>query len=75
MYKTIEQIHCDYNGQWIFMINCEEGAYGSVVGGEVVLHSENRDEVIRGMEIFDHEPSVTYFRYAGQIPEEISVIL
>jgi len=75
MYKTIGQIHQEFSGQWIFMINCREGDYGSVVGGEVVLHSENRDVVIRGMEKYDHEPSITYFRYAGQIPEGVSVIL
>ena len=75
MYKTMEQIHSEYNGQWIFMINCEKSEYGSVAGGEVVLHSEKRDVVIRGMEEYDYETSVTYFRYAGKIPEEISVIL
>ena len=75
MYKKIEQIHQEYNGQWVFMINCEEGMYGAVTGGVVVLHSENRDVVIRGMEKYVHEPSVTYFRYAGQIPEGVSVIL
>ena len=69
MFKTIEQIHNEYGGQWIFMVNCEEDSYGSVAGGEVVLHSENRDVVIRGMEKFDFEPSVTYFRYAGQVPK------
>ena len=58
-----------------FMINCEEGEHGSVAGGEVVLHNENRDIVIRGMEKYDYEPSVTYFRYVGKIPEGISVIL
>ena len=75
MYKTIEQVHKEYDGQWVFMINCEEGEHGSVAGGEVVLHNENRDMVIRGMEKYDYEPSVTYFRYAGKIPEGISVIL
>ena len=75
MYKTIEQVHEEYDGQWVFLINCEEGEYGSVAGGEVVLHSENRDYVIREMEKYDYEPSVTYFRYAGRIPEGISVIL
>ena len=75
MYMTIEQIHKKYDGQWIFLINCTEGKHGSVVGGEVVLHSENRDYVIREMEKYDYEPSMTYFRYAGKIPEGISVIL
>ena len=75
MYKQIEQVHKDYDGQWVFMINCIEGKHGSIIGGEVVLHNENRDVVIRGMERYDHEPSMTYFRYAGRIPEGISVIL
>ena len=75
MYKIIKQIHEEYNGQWVFLINCKEGKHGSVAGGEVVLHSENRDKVIREMEKYDYEPSMTYFRYAGKIPEGISVIL
>ncbi len=75
MYKTIEEIHQQYDGQWIFMINCTENENGTVIGGEVVLHSENRDNVIRNMEMYDYEPSMTYFRYAGKIPEGVSVIL
>ena len=75
MYRTMAQIHSEYDGQWVFLINCREGAYGSVAGGEVVLHNENRDVVIRGMKKYDNEKSVSYFRYAGEIPEEISVVL
>ena len=75
MYKSIEQIHEEFNGQWVFLIHCKEGKYGSIAGGEVVLHSENRDFVIREMENFDYEPSMTYFRYAGQIPKGVSVLL
>jgi len=75
MFKAIEDIHREFDGQWVFMINCKKGQRGSVVGGEVVLHSENRDVVIRGMDKYDHEPSYTYFRYAGKIPEGISVVL
>ena len=37
MYKTIEQIHHEYDGQWVFLINCTEGEHNSVAGGEVVL--------------------------------------
>ena len=75
MYEKIENIHKEYGGQWIFMINCAEGANGSIEGGEVVLHSENRDIVIRGMDEYDYEPSMTYFRYAGRIPEGASIVL
>jgi len=75
MYKTIEQIHQDYDGQWVFMINCKKGSRNAIAGGEVILHNENRDAVIRGMEQYDYEPSLTYFRYAGKIPKGVSVIL
>jgi len=75
MFMTIDQVNEEFNGQWVYMINCEEGVYGSVAGGEVVLHSENRDVVIRGMEEYDYEPSITYFRYAGNIPEGVSIVL
>ena len=75
MYQTIEQVHNDYDGQWVFMIGCKKGTRNSVIGGEVVLHSENRDVVIRGMENYGDEPSMTYFRYAGRIPEGMSVVL
>ena len=75
MYQTIEQVHKDFDGQWVFMINCQKGIRNSIAGGEVVLHSENRDVVIRGMDKYDYEPSLTYFRYAGRIPEGMSVVL
>ena len=75
MFKNIAQVHTEYDGQWVFMINCTEGEHGSVTGGEVVLHNKNRDFVFQGMEKYDYEPSMTYFTYAGRIPEEISVIL
>ena len=75
MFMSIEDIHRKFGGQWVFMINCIKGHRGSVVGGEVVLHSENRDVVIRAMDQYDHEPSYTYFRYAGRIPEGVSVVL
>ena len=52
MYKTIEQIHHEYDGQWVFLINCTEGEHNSVAGGEVVLSSERRDKVLREMTQF-----------------------
>ena len=75
MYKTITQIHSEYDGQWVFLVNCKEDEYGSVASGEVAVHSRDRDAVVREMEKYDHEPSMTYFRYAGKIPAEVSVIL
>ena len=75
MYKTIEQIHQEYDGQWVFLINCLIGEFNSVVGGEVVLSSERRDKVLREMERYIDEKSDTLIFYAGKIPEGVSVLL
>jgi len=75
MYKTIEQIHHEYDGQWVFLINCNEGKYNSIEGGEVVISSERRDKVLREMSEYRHEKSDTLIFYAGKIPEEVNVLL
>ena len=70
MYKTIEQIHREYDGQWFFLIHCKEGENNSVAGGEVAISSERRDKVLREMQQYRHEKSDTFIFYAGKIPEE-----
>ena len=74
MYKTMEQIQKDYDGQWVFMINCVEDDYGSTAGGEVVLHSENRANVIRKMKEADNRTSTTFVGYIGKIPSGVALI-
>ena len=75
MYKTIEQIHKEYDGKWVFLINCVEGEYHSIAGGEVALSSERRDKVLREMDQYRHEKSDTLIFYAGKLPEGVSVLL
>ena len=75
MRMDMDAIHEEYNGEWVFMINCTEDENGTITGGEVVLHSENRNTVFRKMEKYDYEKSLTYVRYAGKIPEGVSVLL
>ena len=75
MYKTIKQIHREYDGHWVFLINCKEGEHHSIEGGEVVLSSERRDKVLREMARYKQEESDTLVFYAGKIPEGVSVLL
>lgn len=75
MYLSMEEIHEKFDGQWVYLINCKEEEYGDTIGGEVVLHSERRDKVIREMSKYYGEKSITLIAYAGKIPEEVSVIL
>lgn len=74
MYKTIEQINDEYDGQWVFMIDCTKDEYHSISGGVVVLNSESRDVVYRKMNQYFNHPSLTSVRYAGRIPEGVYLI-
>jgi len=74
MYKTIEQIEKNYNGQWVFMINCIQNEKGRILGGEVVLNSENRNNVIRQMKEADNKISLTSIRYVGNVPEGVAFL-
>jgi len=76
MFLSKEEINNKFDGEWIYAIDCEEDDAGVILGGNVVLHSRNRDDVIRAMPEFENNTeTLTYFRYAGKIPEEISIIL
>ena len=74
MYKTMEQIQKDYDGQWVFMINCAENERGSVIGGEVVLNSESRANVIRKMKEADNGIGLSSIRYVGRVPEGVAYL-
>ena len=74
MYKTMEQIERDYNGQWVFMVNCKRSHRGSIIGGEVVLHSESRAKVVRSMSKADNGDSLTFIGYVGSVPEGVAYL-
>jgi len=71
MYKTIDDIHLEYDGQWVYVTNLKENERGTVIGGTVSAHSENRDKVLMKIRPEDG----IYVMYAGKIPDGISVIL
>ena len=76
IYLSLTDINVQYDGEWIYAIDCQEDDVGTILGGKVVLHSRNRDDVIRGMFKRNEEnPATTLFRYAGRIPEEVSLLL
>jgi len=52
VFKTLEEIHQAYDGQWIFLINCALGEHNSTLGREVVISSERRDKALREMEYY-----------------------
>jgi len=71
MYRPIEQIHQEYDGQWVYLTGLKVNERGTVIGGEVSAHSESRDNVVMKIRPEDG----IYVMYAGKIPEGVSVIL
>ena len=71
MYKSIEGIHTEYDGQWVYLTDLKVSERGTVIGGEVSAHRESRDSVV--MQVLPEKG--VYVMYAGKIPEGVSVIL
>jgi len=69
MYKTMEEINKEYDGQWVFMINCTQKKNGTILGGVVVLNSESRAKVVRNMREADNGDSLTFIGYVGRAPK------
>ena len=71
MYKSIEEIHLEYDGQWVYLIDLHVNERGTVIGGEVAAHSESCDNVVMKIK----PGKGVYVLFAGSIPAEVSVIL
>lgn len=72
---SIEQVNEQYDGEWVFLIDCTTDKDGNVLGGEVAIHSKSRDEVFRGMQKYKKVDTLFSIRYAGKLPEGVEVIL
>ena len=75
MYKSIAQIEKEYDGQWVFMINCQTDERQSVVGGEVAFYDKSMNTVLRHLKHSNTSGNSTYVRYVGNLPEGVSVML
>ena len=75
MYKTIEQIEKEYDGQWILMVNCQKDKLNSIAGGEVVFHDKSMNEVLSNMKLYKEKGFSAYVRYIGVLPEGVALVL
>ena len=73
--ELIEIINQKYDGNWIYMIDCEKDDAGTIIRGKVVLSNESRDNVLRRIGEFEDNTSLSSFRYAGKIPEGVHLLL
>ncbi len=70
---TIEQIESQFASEWVLIENPKTDETLRVLGGRVLYHSKDRDEVYR--KAVSLRPKRSAVIYTGEIPEETAVVL
>lgn len=73
-YLTMAEIEAKYPNEWVLLDTVKFGRYQQVLGGVVVAHSANRDEVDQRMVEYPGNTTIA-FHYTGKPdPEEILLL-
>jgi len=70
---TIEEIEARFDSEWVLIEDPQTDEKLKVLGGRVLHHSRDRDEVYR--KAVSLRPQRSAIVYTGEIPEETAVVL
>jgi hypothetical protein len=70
---TIEEIESQFDSEWVLIEDPRTDEGLKVLGGRVLHHSKDRDEVYR--KAVSLRPKRSALIYTGEIPEETAVVL
>jgi hypothetical protein len=70
---TISEIEAQFESEWVLVGDPETNEALEVVGGNVLWHSKDRDEVYR--KAIELKPRHSAFLYTGVIPKDSAIIL
>jgi hypothetical protein len=70
---TFEEIQRNYDGEWVLIAYTETDENLQVIKGEVIAHSNNKEEIYQALESAQDRPLA--IEYMGQVPEDIAFIL
>lgn len=70
---TIEEIESQFDSEWVLIEDPKTDEGLTVLGGRVVHHSKDRDEVYR--KAVSLRPKRSALIYTGEIPEDTAVVL
>jgi len=70
---TIEEIESQFDSEWVLIEDPTTDEHLKILGGRVLYHSKDRDEVYR--KAVSLRPKRSAVVYAGEIPEETVVVL
>ena len=70
---TIEEIESEFDSEWVLIEDPKTDENLKVLGGRVLHHSKDRDEVYR--KAVSLRPKRSAVIYTGGIPEDTAVVL
>jgi hypothetical protein len=70
---TIEEIETRFESEWVLIEDPKTDEALKILGGRVIHHSKDREEVYRKAVAL--RPKRSAVVYTGQIPEETAVVL
>ncbi len=70
---TIEEIESQFDSEWVLIEDPKTDEGLKVLGGIVIHHSKDRDEVYR--KAVSLRPKRSALIYTGEIPEDTAVVL
>ena len=70
---TIEEIECQFPSEWVLIGNPATDSNQKLTAGQVLFHSRDRDEVDR--KLLELRPPRFAFRYTGDLPEHMAMVL
>lgn len=70
---TIEEIESQFDSEWVLIEDPRTDEALNVLGGKVLHHSKDRDEVYR--KAVSLRPKRSAVVYTGEIPDDTAVVL
>jgi hypothetical protein len=70
---SIAEIQARFDSEWVLLADPQLNEQREVVGGKVLWHSKDRDEVYQ--KAVELRPRHSAFLYTGTIPEDTAVVL
>jgi hypothetical protein len=70
---TMKQIEKRFSGEWVLLVNPEQGKQSEIVRGELVFRSKDRGEVYK--EALKRKDDHTAVFYVGKLPEDLVAVL
>jgi len=70
---TMEEIESQFDSEWVLIEDPRTDEALNVLGGKVLHHSKDRDEVYR--KAVSLRPKRSAVVYTGEIPEDTAVVL